>query len=69
MDPDIPTPQGDGETRARPAFSDRVETSVRKRQVKPDEATAMRAFIEHYSMRILDLLGIPVDRKDLRWSP
>jgi 4-hydroxy-3-polyprenylbenzoate decarboxylase len=37
--------------------------------LKPDEGAAMHAFIEHYSMRVLDLLGIPVDRKDLRWSP
>lgn len=39
MDPEnIVTTQDDGKTRARPVFSDRVLTSVRKRQPKPDES-------------------------------
>lgn len=36
--------------------------------LKPDETTAMATFLQHYSMRVLDLLGIPIDREDLRWS-
>jgi len=35
--------------------------------LKPDEATAMKMFLQHYSLRVLDLLGMDVERRDLRW--
>ncbi len=28
----------------------------------------MALFVDHYCMRLLDLLGLPVDRPDLRWK-
>jgi 4-hydroxy-3-polyprenylbenzoate decarboxylase len=31
-----------------------------------DEATTRR-FVDHYCLRVLDLLGIVLDRDDLRW--
>jgi 4-hydroxy-3-polyprenylbenzoate decarboxylase len=37
--------------------------------LRPDDATAQRRFIDHYCVRILDLLGITLDRDDLRWTP
>jgi 4-hydroxy-3-polyprenylbenzoate decarboxylase len=33
----------------------------------PDVQTAYEDFIDHYCLRVLDLLGIRIDRKDLRW--
>ena len=35
--------------------------------LRPDEASAQRQFVEHYCLRVLDLLGIELDRGDLRW--
>jgi 4-hydroxy-3-polyprenylbenzoate decarboxylase len=35
--------------------------------LKPDGSSALSTFIDHYCMRVLDLLGVPVDREDLRW--
>ena len=35
--------------------------------LKPDEATAQRIFVDHYCMRLLDLLGIPPEDSGLRW--
>lgn len=35
--------------------------------LKPDEETAQRIFVEHYCMRLLDLLGIPSEDNGLRW--
>ena len=29
--------------------------------LKPDEATAQRIFVDHYCMRLLDLLGLPAN--------
>lgn len=36
--------------------------------LKPDEATAQKLFVEHYCMRVLDLLAIPTADKSLRWQ-
>ncbi len=36
--------------------------------LKPDEAAAMRHFVDHYCMRLLDLLEIPIDEPGLRWQ-
>jgi 4-hydroxy-3-polyprenylbenzoate decarboxylase len=36
--------------------------------LKPDDATAHRIFIEHYCMRLLDLLGLPTTDQGLRWQ-
>jgi 4-hydroxy-3-polyprenylbenzoate decarboxylase len=33
----------------------------------PDEAAAMTTFIDHYCLRLLDLLGIPTEGPGLRW--
>lgn len=33
----------------------------------PDETSALRTFIDHYCVRLLDLLHIPSDHEDLRW--
>ena len=35
--------------------------------LRPDEATAMRRFVDHYCMRLLDLLEIPTEEPGLRW--
>ena len=35
--------------------------------LKPDEATAQRIFVDHYCMRLLDLLGLPLNDEGLRW--
>jgi 4-hydroxy-3-polyprenylbenzoate decarboxylase len=35
--------------------------------LKPDEGTAFASFVDHYCMRLMDLLGAPCDREDLRW--
>lgn len=35
--------------------------------LKLDPQNALEDFIEHYCLRILDLLGIHLDRKELRW--
>jgi 4-hydroxy-3-polyprenylbenzoate decarboxylase len=35
--------------------------------LKPDEMTAQQVFIDHYCMRLLDLLRIPTENSDLRW--
>ncbi|MEN8164248.1 MAG: UbiX family flavin prenyltransferase [Acidobacteriota bacterium] len=35
--------------------------------LSPDPQTALEEFIDHYCLRILDLLGIHLDRKNLRW--
>ena len=37
--------------------------------LRPDDATAQRRFVDHYCLRILDLLGFALDRDDLRWTP
>ena len=34
----------------------------------PDEETAQRVFIDHYCMRLLDLLAIPSEDAGLRWE-
>ena len=34
----------------------------------PEPASAYRTFIDHYCMRVLDLLGITFASKDLRWQ-
>jgi len=36
--------------------------------LEPDEATAMSTFLDHYCMRILDLLGCSTTRDELRWQ-
>lgn len=36
--------------------------------LKPDEAKAQRVFVEHYCMRLLDLLGLPTEGHGLRWQ-
>jgi 4-hydroxy-3-polyprenylbenzoate decarboxylase len=36
--------------------------------LNPDEATAQRVFIDHYCMRLLDLLDITTGSGDLRWQ-
>jgi len=36
--------------------------------LKPDETTAQRVFVDHYCMRLLDLLGIPTEDTGLRWK-
>jgi 4-hydroxy-3-polyprenylbenzoate decarboxylase len=33
----------------------------------PDEASAMSTFIDHYCLRLMDLLGIPTESPELRW--
>jgi 4-hydroxy-3-polyprenylbenzoate decarboxylase len=35
--------------------------------LSPDDTSALRTFIDHYCVRLLDLLQIPSDREDLRW--
>ena len=37
--------------------------------LKPGEADQWDTFVDHYVVRVLDLLHIPVDRKELRWAP
>jgi len=36
--------------------------------LKPDETTAQHVYIAHYCMRLLDLLRLPSDDRDLRWQ-
>jgi 4-hydroxy-3-polyprenylbenzoate decarboxylase len=36
--------------------------------LKPDEAMAQRLFVDHYCMRVLDLLDITTESVDLRWQ-
>ena len=36
--------------------------------LRPDEASAMRRFVDHYCMRLLDLLEIPYEEPGLRWQ-
>ena len=36
--------------------------------LKPDEETAQKIFVEHYCMRLLDLLGVPSESNGLRWQ-
>jgi flavin prenyltransferase len=36
--------------------------------LRPDEAGAMRVFMDHYVMRVLDLLRIPSGGERLRWN-
>jgi 4-hydroxy-3-polyprenylbenzoate decarboxylase len=36
--------------------------------LRPDETSALRSFIDHYSLRVLDLLHIPGGREELRWQ-
>jgi 4-hydroxy-3-polyprenylbenzoate decarboxylase len=36
--------------------------------LRPDEATAQRVFVDHYCLRLLDLLAIPAPDAGLRWS-
>ncbi len=36
--------------------------------LRPEPADAMTVFADHYAMRVLDLLGVPVGRDDLRWG-
>jgi len=35
--------------------------------LKPDESSAHRIFIDHFCMRLLDLLGVPSEDNGLRW--
>ena len=36
--------------------------------LKPDAEMAYDQFIDHYCLRVLDLLGVHIDRNDLRWK-
>ena len=36
--------------------------------LKPDETTAQTLFVEHYCMRLLDLLAVPAADDGLRWQ-
>jgi 4-hydroxy-3-polyprenylbenzoate decarboxylase len=36
--------------------------------LKPEEKTAHRIFVDHFCMRLLDLLGIPSEDNGLRWQ-
>jgi 4-hydroxy-3-polyprenylbenzoate decarboxylase len=36
--------------------------------LKPDEATAQRVFVDHYCMRLFDLLDLPAEDAGLRWQ-
>jgi len=36
--------------------------------LKPDEVTAQRVFVDHFCMRLLDILGIPGGEPNLRWQ-
>lgn len=36
--------------------------------LKPDHETAQQVFIDHYCMRLLDLLGLPATDEGLRWQ-
>jgi len=36
--------------------------------LKPDESTAQRVFVDHYCMRLLDLLALPAEDSGLRWQ-
>jgi 4-hydroxy-3-polyprenylbenzoate decarboxylase len=36
--------------------------------LKPDEASAQKIFVDHYCMRLLDLLDITTESVDLRWQ-
>ncbi len=36
--------------------------------LRPDSESAYGVFIDHYCLRVLDLLGIEIDRNDLRWE-
>ena len=36
--------------------------------LKPDEAEAQSVFVDHYCMRLLDLLGLPAEDDGLRWQ-
>jgi 4-hydroxy-3-polyprenylbenzoate decarboxylase len=36
--------------------------------LKPDEETAQKIFVDHYCMRLLDLLGVPSEDNGLRWQ-
>jgi len=36
--------------------------------LKPDAATALSTFADHYCLRLLDLLGLPGDDRGLRWK-
>ncbi len=36
--------------------------------LKPEETTAHRVFVDHFCMRLLDLLGIPSPDNGLRWQ-
>jgi 4-hydroxy-3-polyprenylbenzoate decarboxylase len=36
--------------------------------LKPDEETAHRIFVDHYCMRLLDLLALPTEDSGLRWQ-
>jgi 4-hydroxy-3-polyprenylbenzoate decarboxylase len=35
--------------------------------LKPDEVTAQQVFVDHYCMRLLDLLALPAESESLRW--
>jgi 4-hydroxy-3-polyprenylbenzoate decarboxylase len=35
--------------------------------LKPDQATAQQVFVDHYCMRLLDLLALPAHNENLRW--
>jgi 4-hydroxy-3-polyprenylbenzoate decarboxylase len=37
--------------------------------LKPEAEEAFDTFVDHYVVRVLDLLGIPAGREDLRWGP
>lgn len=36
--------------------------------LKPNQENAFEEFVDHYCLRILDLLGVFIDRNDLRWK-
>ena len=36
--------------------------------LKPEREAAMDVFVDHYCLRVLDLLGVELDREDLRWQ-
>jgi 4-hydroxy-3-polyprenylbenzoate decarboxylase len=37
--------------------------------LRPDPETAWRRYVDHYCLRVLDLLGLHRDEPELRWSP
>ena len=36
--------------------------------LRPDPGEALERFLDHYCLRVLDLLGVVVERSELRWN-